>query len=235
MKKLIIALILLAAAVHIEPAQGQDDPIIRIYGEVDTPMNLTLADLEALPLVDVNASCICVGVPPENLGANSFVVYTYTWTGVRVSDLLDLTGVQSSAVDVVFRDMTSYSSSLPMDVAERDEVILALYADGERLTKNQGYPYRLVVPCWWGYKWVKYISRIEVVDYDHTGYWENHEYPDIAEIPGCTYVAENPAVFTVNSWTIGLIGAGLVLLAVFSALSKGQGDSTPDLNSPSLT
>jgi DMSO/TMAO reductase YedYZ molybdopterin-dependent catalytic subunit len=214
--RLIIPLAILSAFLGLASgAYAQDEPAIQIYGLVDSPLNVTYSELLRLPMTSVNASCICVGAPPESPGVNSFVVYTYNWTGVRVSDLLGLVGVQEGAVDVVFRDDTQYSSSLPLDVALEPDKIVAVYADGETLNRDQGHPFRLVVPCWWGYKWVKFITRVEVVDYDHLGFWESHGYPDMAEIPDCATTASNPTVFTPTAQALALLGASMMAAAVY--------------------
>jgi len=100
------------------------------------------------------------------------------------------------------------------------DVILAVYADGEALSRDQGYPFRLVVPCWWGYKWVKYVERVEVVGYDHLGYWESHGYPDDARIPDCSYTVSEPGVFSPLSqslMSIGLICVVASMVLVFRA------------------
>jgi DMSO/TMAO reductase YedYZ molybdopterin-dependent catalytic subunit len=191
------------------------EPVLRIYGEVNNPINITYSDFQMLPMVHVNSSLICVGSDADNVGVNSFVVYTYNWTGVRLSDLLEMVKPTDDAYDMVFRDDTRYSSSIHVSETERDDFILAIYADGQVLDRAQGYPFRVVVPCYWGYKWVKYVERIEITDYDHRGFWESTGYPDDGQIPGCTpdQIITNPAVFTEQS--LAVITIGLVFI-VFS-------------------
>jgi len=215
MKRVLLALMFFLLWAPTVSAQT-DEPVIRIYGAMENPINITYSEFQQLPMVSINASTICVGSPPETPGLNSYVVYTYNWTGVRLSDVLALVEPTEDAVDIKFGDNTLYSSSIP--IAEiRDDIILAIYADGEVLTREQGYPFRVVLPCYWGYKWVKYVSYIEVTDFDHEGYWESHGYPDDGRIPDCVPVAENPVVFTNTS--LALIGIGIVLIcaSVFSA------------------
>lgn len=215
---ILLYLALLAAGFNVSPAYAQDEPFLRIYGLVDRPLNVTYSEFMVLPMVSVEASCICVGAPPGNPGVDSFLVYTYNWTGVRVSSLLELAGVQEGGVDVVFGDSTQYSSSLPLQVAQSPDVILAVYADGETLNRDQGYPFRLVVPCWWGYKWVKYVERVQVVGYDHLGFWESHGYPDDARIPDCSYTVSEPVVFSPVSQALMFLGLLCVASSVFLSL-----------------
>lgn len=230
-RTLLVALLFVAALTWTPWASAEDEPVIHIYGSVGNPMNITYTEFLGLPMASVNASCICVGSPPESPGANSFVVYTHNWTGVRVSDILDLVGAEEGAVDVVFRDDTQYSSSLPMEFARMPDMIVAVYADGEPLSRDQGYPFRLVAPCWWGYKWVKYITRIEVVDYDHLGFWESHGYPDDARIPDCTLTATNPTVFTTPSQGAAILGLTLIATALILNM-KNRPQAPPENGKP---
>ena len=197
----------------------QDEPYIRIHGAVENPMNITYSEFQNLPMVNVNASCICVGAPPENPGLNSYVVYSYNWTGVRLSAILAMVQPTENAVDIKFGDNTQYSSSIPIHEATREDMILAIYADGEILTRNQGYPFRVVLPCYWGYKWVKYVSYIEITDFDHQGFWESHGYPDDGKIPDCEPLTSNPNVF--SNASLGLIGSGIIFIIIsFYVASK---------------
>jgi len=66
-----------------------------------SPYNISLSEFSRLLMMTEKASCICVGWPPEEIIVNSYLVYTYDWTGVAVSKLLERAGVQKEAVDVV--------------------------------------------------------------------------------------------------------------------------------------
>ena len=71
----------------------------------------------------------------------------------------------------------------------RDDIILAYEKDGEPLAENL----RLVVPCKWGYKWIRDPIHIELVDYDFLGHYESRGYSDEADISGdmdCDGVAD---------------------------------------------
>jgi DMSO/TMAO reductase YedYZ molybdopterin-dependent catalytic subunit len=195
---------------------AEEEPVLRIHGLVDEPLNISYSEFLRLPMVSINASVVCVGSPPEDIGVNSYVVYTFNWTGVKVSDLLDMVGVGEGAVDVVFSDGRGYSSSLPVEVVREEEILLAVFADGETLDYNQGYPFREVVPCWWGYKWVKYVEEVEVVGYNHKGFWESRRYPDNARIPDCEYIAENPKVVNPLSTALATLGSLCILASIYT-------------------
>ena len=54
--------------------------------------------------------------------------------------------------------------------------------NGETLPASQGYPLRVVAPGYYGYKWVKWLIRISIVETDHIGFWESRGWNDNARI-----------------------------------------------------
>jgi DMSO/TMAO reductase YedYZ molybdopterin-dependent catalytic subunit len=195
----------------------RDEPAISIFGLVDNLVNITYGELMGLPFTSVNATCTCVGWPPEDVGVNAYEVYTYNWTGVRVSVLLEIAGVKPGALDMVFYASDGFSSSLSLEKANAEDTIIAVLADGEPLTIGTGYPFRLVVPCWWGYKWVKYVERIELVDYDYRGTWESAGFPDEAKIPDCETEKDEKGL---NPVQIGMAASGAALLGMAAYMIK---------------
>ena len=192
----------------------EEGPMLSIIGFVEQPVNITYSEFNELPMITEEVTCTCVGPP-------AFDVYAYNWTGVSVSILLELAGVRTGAVDVVFHASDGYSSSLPVEKALTASTIIAVEANGRPLSREAGYPFMLVVPCWWGYKWVKFVERIEIVDYDHKGIWENRGYPDYAEIPGCVdqeggEKEESPIVFSIALAisSVLLLGLGVYLARI---------------------
>jgi DMSO/TMAO reductase YedYZ molybdopterin-dependent catalytic subunit len=211
---LAVSFALFAAMGLAHPLRGSaaEEPLLSIGGLVDNSLNIIYGEFMGLPMTSVNATCTCVGWPPEDVGVNAYDVYTYNWTGVRVSVLLGMAGYDEGARDVVFYASDGYSSSLSPGKALDEDTIIAVKADGKPLTPGTGYPFRLVVPCWWGYKWVKYVERIEVVDYDYLGTWESAGFPDEAEIPECEAQKKDPG--WLSPLSIGLAASGTSILGV---------------------
>jgi DMSO/TMAO reductase YedYZ molybdopterin-dependent catalytic subunit len=110
------------------------------------------------------------------------------WSGVRLSDLLDDTGVQPEAQYVVFHCMdadmmgTLYYESLSLKQAAHPQTLLAYELNDNPVPVKNGAPLRLKVPTQLGYKSAKYVQRIELVSsVDHLGggnggYWEDQGY-----------------------------------------------------------
>jgi DMSO/TMAO reductase YedYZ molybdopterin-dependent catalytic subunit len=146
-----------------------------IDGLVQSPLNLTYDDLLAMPKTTVYAELYCVGSPGNVLEEGD-------WTGVRLGFLLEQAVVSPEAVKVAFYADDGFSTDLTPAAATSDDIILAYERDGEPLTETV----RLVVPGRWGYKWIRDVTHIEVVDYDFQGLYESQGYPDEA------YISSNP-------------------------------------------
>ena len=54
----------------------------------------------------------------------------------------------------------------------RERNFLAYDMDGEPLTRIHGFPLRVLMPGIYGMKMPKWLTRIELVDKEHLGYWE---------------------------------------------------------------
>ena len=65
---------------------------------------------------------------------------------------------------------------------------------------------RLVVPDKWGYKWISYVTVIELVDYDFLGVWESQGYPDAAVVG-----EEIPEFSSVIAFLTPLVLSGLFI------------------------
>ena len=76
-----------------------------------------------------------------------------------------------------------YSDDIPYDLARSEDAFLAWSMNGEPLPQQHGYPLRLIVPGIYGMKNVKWLSKIELVNYDFKGYWEKRGWSDEAVMP----------------------------------------------------
>jgi sulfane dehydrogenase subunit SoxC len=150
---------------------------LTIHGMVDRPLSFSLDDLQRLPSVSRihfvechgNSSPVIHGAGNPNMGLPVQYVHGMTscseWTGVPLSVLLDVCGVQKEGSWLVSEgaDAGKFSHTLPMGKA-LDDVIVAYGQNGEPVRPEQGYPLRLIVPGWEGPFNVKYLRHIKVVD-----------------------------------------------------------------------
>jgi len=95
------------------------------------------------------------------------------WEGVLVSDLIDQAGVQPTANTVIFHAYDGYTTSLPLAYIKDKNILLAYKINGVELPAERGFPFQLVAEDKWGYKWIKWVTKIELSDNpDYRGYWE---------------------------------------------------------------
>jgi DMSO/TMAO reductase YedYZ molybdopterin-dependent catalytic subunit len=131
-------------------------------------MTLTLAQLTAMPQTRLVLDFQCV---------TGWRVRNVPWSGVRLGDLLDAAGVRPDARAITFRSFDgAYTESLTLAQAKRPDVIVALRMLDGPVTHDHGGPVRLYVAPMYGYKSIKWLSEIEVVDKVSPGYWERRGY-----------------------------------------------------------
>jgi methionine sulfoxide reductase catalytic subunit len=108
-------------------------------------------------------------------------VFAITWEGIPLRTFLEQAGVKKEAKFVKFYSADGvYTDTLPINQAMAYDIMVALLIDGELIPEENGGPVRLVVPKMYAYKSVKWLSRIELIDQEHIGYWEERGYPQEA-------------------------------------------------------
>jgi len=109
---------------------------------------------------------------------------TILWEGVLVKDLIEETGVDSTANIVIFYAHDGYSTSLPLNYIVSNDILMAYKMNGVVLPPKRGFPFQLVAESKLGYKWIKWITRIELSDdVNYRGYWESRGFPNDADVP----------------------------------------------------
>jgi DMSO/TMAO reductase YedYZ molybdopterin-dependent catalytic subunit len=108
---------------------------------------------------------------------------TILWEGVLVKDLLEEAGANMSAPVVIFRASDGYSTSLPLDYIVNNNILLADKMNSLTMPTERGFPFELVAETQYGYKWIKWVTQIEVSnDVGYLGYWETRGYPNNATL-----------------------------------------------------
>jgi DMSO/TMAO reductase YedYZ molybdopterin-dependent catalytic subunit len=141
---------------------------LAVGGRVASPRSFTLADLRALNRADQVSDFHCV---------TGWSVNDVRWGGVRIQTLLDVVRPHSSAAAIRFTSAEPrYNDSLTLDQALLGDVMLAYEMDGGPLSRPHGAPLRLVIPEMYGYKNVKWVTKMELLPRPVAGFWEQHGY-----------------------------------------------------------
>jgi len=127
---------------------------LEITGAVNTPLQLTYADMLQLPAVEKNVLLICPGV---------FVNHG-RWKGVTIASLIEKAGRQQGTRVSVRGPQSSYEKveSFSMDEILAEKIFLAYGVNGVPLPQQHGFPLRLVAEDHYGHEWVKFVYRITV-------------------------------------------------------------------------
>ena len=108
---------------------------------------------------------------------------TILWEGIKLQDMLADAEVESGANTVIFRAYDGYSTSLPLDYIIDNNILMAYKMNNVTLPPERGYPFQLVAESKWGYKWIKWITSIELSDNpDYKGFWESRGYDNDADL-----------------------------------------------------
>lgn len=153
----------------------KDSYRLTVDGLVDQPLSLSYADLQSYPqgswLMDLN----CV----------DGWYFTAKWTGPKLDDIFNDARVKTEAKIAIFYtvDVPIGYTSLDLDYIRDNDIIIALKINDITLPPERGFPFQVVAKSKFGYKWAKWVTRIELSsDTDFLGYWENQGYSNDADI-----------------------------------------------------
>jgi DMSO/TMAO reductase YedYZ molybdopterin-dependent catalytic subunit len=171
---------------------------LKLTGMVKKPAEFSLADLRAMRPTELMAGYECSGNRPsamQGLSSNGH------WTGVRLSTLLKEAGVQPQArevvffgtdhrkEDIVFRQQTyklnqQFGRSITLENAMKPEPLVAWALNGDPLTREQGFPARLIMPGWYGVANVKWLSEVHLQEDRYLGNYQARWYRDLRGVGG---------------------------------------------------
>ncbi len=149
--------------------------LLSLFGLLDKNLSLTYADvLSGFQSYRKVLTIHCV----EGWSA------TILWDGVLVKDLLQSAGVKEGAQVAIFRASDGYSTALPLEYLNSHNIILAYKMNNITIPPERGFPFELVAESQYGYKWIKWVTSIEVSNNtEYRGYWESRGYPNNATVP----------------------------------------------------
>lgn len=143
-----------------------------VDGCVKKPLSLSYDELNALPKTRLIEILECY----ENRPGGKLIGVA-EWEGVLVKKLLEMAQPKGGASALLFHSLDGYYTNHKMSYVEKMCVMLALKMNGAVLPMEHGYPVRLVAPGMYGYKWAKWVYRVEVLERERLGYWEEKGYP----------------------------------------------------------
>ena len=142
---------------------------------------------------------------------------TLLWQGVPINALLQQAGVSQNANTLIFLAADGYSTSLPLDFVTQNNIMIAYKMNNVTLTSQTGWPFFLVAKNQYGYKWIEWITEINVSnDSSYQGYWESRGYPINATVDNSN--GSNPLN---NSATIPLLATVSIVVILIAIAVYG--------------
>ena len=145
---------------------------LEVTGLVERPQKLTYDQVLALPHVKKVFTLHCVEGWDETL----------LYEGVLLNDILAIAGPKPGVKTVIFYAADGYSSSVPYDYARKKGIMIGATINGLVLDATRGFPFQVVNDGKLGYKWVKWLTKIELSNTDYRGYWERRGYSNDADV-----------------------------------------------------
>ena len=108
---------------------------------------------------------------------------TILWEGVLVRELIEKSKPLPEARVVIFHAYDGYTTSFPIEYIMDNDILLAHKMNELTLPVERGFPFHLVAEIKWGYKWIKWVTKIELSDdVNYEGYWERRGYSNIGDL-----------------------------------------------------
>ena len=171
---------------------------LKFSGMVNKPSEFSLADLRAMKATELPAGYECSGNSARSMqGLSSCGKFT----GVRLSTMLKHVGINPKArevvffgtdrgaQEVVFRQQTfkleqQFGRSITLEHAMKPEPMLAYSLNGDALTKEQGFPVRLIMPGWYGVSNVKWLAEVHLQEERFLGNYQARWYRTLRGVGG---------------------------------------------------
>jgi DMSO/TMAO reductase YedYZ molybdopterin-dependent catalytic subunit len=150
---------------------------LTVDGQVEHPFTLSYQEMLSQPTKLQYESLMCIS---NDVGGE--YMSNALWEGVPLVDLLNKAGLKAGATKIVFHAADDYTDSIHLAKAIEPTTLLAIKMNGATLPQEHGFPARMLVPGIYGMKHCKWLTRIEVVNYDFQGYWQQRGWSDAAPV-----------------------------------------------------
>jgi DMSO/TMAO reductase YedYZ molybdopterin-dependent catalytic subunit len=105
------------------------------------------------------------------------------WEGIQIKNILNETQLLPNANTVIFTATDGYTTSFPLDYIINQSIILAYKMNNITIPPERGYPFQLAAEGKWGYKWIKWVTDIQITnDPSYKGYWESRGYSNNGDL-----------------------------------------------------
>ncbi|WP_343302999.1 molybdopterin-dependent oxidoreductase [Chitinophaga niabensis] len=155
----------------IQPDIPLDEWRLVIDGDVESPVELSWEDFLALPQTEDTSDFHCV---------TTWSKLNMNWKGVRLLDLAALVQPHETATHILCYGYDEYTTNVSLEEALKPDVLLVHTVEGVPLPREHGGPVRMITPQLYAWKGSKWINRIEFLQKNKLGFWEERGYSNTA-------------------------------------------------------
>ncbi|MGD1004555.1 MAG: molybdopterin-dependent oxidoreductase [Methanoregulaceae archaeon] len=183
------------AQVEVRSYQGKDLSSVNDFHEnsIKGPQHINISDYQLIVTGLTNRTLvysydqILAKFPHYSKVVTLFCVEgwdaTILWEGVLVRDIIADAGADPRANTVILTAHDGYTTSFPLTYFTQRDIIMAYRMNNITLPAERGYPFELVAEDKWGYKWIKWVEKIELSDNPtYRGYWEQRGYSNTGDL-----------------------------------------------------
>ncbi|HEY0752824.1 MAG TPA: molybdopterin-dependent oxidoreductase [Ktedonobacteraceae bacterium] len=160
-----------------DPTVNKGEWSLKVSGQVEQPYTLSYQDLLTLPMQTQYESMECIS---NDVGGS--YMSNGLWEGVRLDYFLQKAVVKTGATKIVLHAYDDYVDSIHLSKALEPTTMVAVRMNNATLPDGHGFPARVLVPGIYGMKHIKWLTEIEVVNYDFQGYWQQRGWSDPAPV-----------------------------------------------------
>ncbi len=180
---------------------------LKVGGEVDSPLALSMDEIKKLPAHTVTMTLECAGngraffnPAPAGIQWEKGAVGTARFTGARLSDILKKAGAKTTALNVEMHaadrplgTQPAFVRQVPMTKAMHPDTIIAWDMNGQPIPLAHGAPLRAIVPGWEGAYSIKWLNALNLIARDSDSFWvaTGYRYPNRRVAPGAAVDAKD--------------------------------------------
>jgi DMSO/TMAO reductase YedYZ molybdopterin-dependent catalytic subunit len=154
---------------------------LEVRGLVKRPQTYRYEDLVAMLATTQETTLECISnIVGGGLMSNAM------WTGVPMRRLIEAARPRPGVVKVLLHAADGYTDTLAFEKAMDPTTLVVYEMNGAPLPERHGYPVRIIVPGLFGEKNVKWVTQIELVNYNAKGFYERQGWGPNFVIPTCS-------------------------------------------------
>jgi DMSO/TMAO reductase YedYZ molybdopterin-dependent catalytic subunit len=145
---------------------------LKISGLVKKPLEISLEELKKLNVKNYSEDFHCV---------TKWSKFDVKWMGVPIKEIIKFAKPNKEWKFLIQYGKDGYSTNVPREDVERENVFLAFELEGKPIPREHGYV-RLIIPHLYGWKTSKFLLEIEFSEIDKPGYWETRGYNNHGDV-----------------------------------------------------